>query len=60
MDRALKVPVVDYSYEDCRLMSKAQRLGLPPFIGLVEVQKIREEFGYIERTFVSQILLRVS
>jgi hypothetical protein len=37
--------VLDYSYEDCRLMNKAGKLGFPPSIGLIEVQNIREEFG---------------
>jgi hypothetical protein len=27
-------------------MSKAKKLGLPPSIGLIEVQNVREEFGY--------------
>jgi len=44
MAKALDVPIVDYSYEDCRLMSKASKLGLPPTIGLIEVANIRDEF----------------
>ena len=51
--RALKLPVVDYTYEDCRLMSKAKKRGFPPSMGLIEVQNIREEYGYFFNSFFS-------
>ncbi|XP_032786946.2 lysophosphatidylcholine acyltransferase isoform X3 [Daphnia magna] len=56
MAKALQVPVIDYSYEDCRLMSKAKKLSLPPSIGLIEVQNIREEFGLDARVLETDFL----
>lgn len=45
--RALGVPCVDYSYDDCRLMRHARQHKLPPHIGLIEVQKLRQELGLV-------------
>lgn len=42
---ALKLPVVDYSYEDCRVMNLAKKMGMPANIGLIGMAKLREEFG---------------
>ncbi|XP_046639662.1 lysophosphatidylcholine acyltransferase-like isoform X1 [Daphnia pulicaria] len=56
MAKALQVPIIDYSYEDCRLMSKAKKLGLPPSIGLIEVQNVREEFGLDARVLETDFL----
>lgn len=56
MAKALNLPVTNYSYEDCRLMTKAQKLGLPPTIGLIEVGKIRQEFGLASRVIEDDFL----
>lgn len=56
MAKALKVPVTDYTYEDCRLMSKAKKHGFPPSIGLIEVQKIREEYSLGQRVVEDEFL----
>jgi lysophosphatidylcholine acyltransferase/lyso-PAF acetyltransferase len=43
--RTLGIPVSDYTYDDCRLMTKAKRMNLPFASGLVEVQKLRQKLG---------------
>lgn len=49
MAEALGVPVADYTYDDCRFMSKAAQKNLPYERGLVEVQKLRAKLGLDER-----------
>lgn len=56
MAKALKVPITDYTYEDCRLMSKAKKHGFPPAMGLIEVQKIREEYSLGQRVVEDEFL----
>ncbi|KAA0202549.1 hypothetical protein HAZT_HAZT008821 [Hyalella azteca] len=46
MAKALGVPVVDYTYDDCRIMDKARKSKLPPCIGLIEFQKLRQKYGF--------------
>lgn len=43
--RALGIPVSDYTYDDCRLMTKAKQMNLPHATDLVEVQKLRHKLG---------------
>ena len=45
--RTLGIPVSDYTYDDCRLMTKAKRMNLPFASGLIEVQKLRQKLGYV-------------
>lgn len=45
--RALGVPVVDYTYDDCKLMTRAKEMNLPFATSLVEVQKLRHYLGYV-------------
>ncbi|XP_043220879.1 lysophosphatidylcholine acyltransferase 2-like [Amphibalanus amphitrite] len=45
MAEALGVPVVDYTFDDCRLMSRACSWGLPCETGLVEATKLMHELG---------------
>lgn len=58
MAKALGVPVSDYTYDDCRLMTKAKRMNLPFASELVEVQKLRQKLGLpntnIEEKIVKQ------
>jgi len=56
MAKALKVPVTDYTYEDCRLMSKAKKHGFPPSIGLIEVNKIRDEYSLGQRVVEDEFM----
>ncbi|KAK7115276.1 hypothetical protein V1264_001176 [Littorina saxatilis] len=45
MADCLGVPVTDHSYDDCRLMDKAQKLNMPMEAGLVEFQKLHQKLG---------------
>lgn len=45
MAEALKVPVTDHTYDDCRLMLQARHLNLPMESGLVEFQKLHKKLG---------------
>ncbi|GLV42288.1 Lysophosphatidylcholine acyltransferase [Carabus blaptoides fortunei] len=62
MARALGIPVSDYTYDDCRLMSKAKQMNLPHATDLVEVQKLRQKLGLdqcnIEEHLVDSKMLR--
>ncbi|XP_065676603.1 lysophosphatidylcholine acyltransferase 2-like [Hydra vulgaris] len=40
MAKLAEIPVSDHSYEDCRLMMEAQKLGLPMEAGIVEYYKL--------------------
>lgn len=53
--RALGVPVTDYTYDDCRLMSKARSKNLPCETGLVEVSKIMHQLGINMSTIESEM-----
>uniref|UniRef100_A0A1Y1N7U0 Phospholipid/glycerol acyltransferase domain-containing protein n=1 Tax=Photinus pyralis TaxID=7054 RepID=A0A1Y1N7U0_PHOPY len=46
MAKALGVPVLDYTYDDCRLMTRAKEMNLPHANSLVEIQKLRRRLGY--------------
>jgi len=45
MAAALGIPVTDYTYDDCRLMSKARSKNLPCETGLVEVSNLSRQLG---------------
>lgn len=52
--RALGVPVLDYTYDDCKLMTKAKEMNLPCATQLVEVRKLRHKLGYFPKYFLYQ------
>ncbi|XP_019877475.2 lysophosphatidylcholine acyltransferase isoform X1 [Aethina tumida] len=56
MAKALGVPVLDYTYDDCKLMTKAKEMNLPYATSLVEVRKLRHKLGLdstnIEESFL--------
>lgn len=45
MAESLQVPVTDHTYDDCRLMVKANKLKMPMAAGLVEFQKLNTKLG---------------
>lgn len=45
MAKSLKIPVTDHTYEDCKLMQDAEKMGLPTEVGLVEFQKMLTKLG---------------
>lgn len=61
-NRALGIPVSDYTYDDCRLMNRAKQMNLPYATDLVEVQKLRQKLGLdqsnIEEKLVESKLIR--
>lgn len=49
MAKALGVPVLDYTYDDCRLIARAKQLGIPGGSSVREVNEIRSQLG-LERS----------
>lgn len=49
MAKALGVPVLDYTYDDCRLIARAKQLGIPCAASAREVSEIRAQLG-LERS----------
>lgn len=45
--RVLATPVTNHSFEDCRLMMEAKKLGMPMEAGLVEYYKLSPMIGYV-------------
>ncbi|XP_072947252.1 lysophosphatidylcholine acyltransferase [Epargyreus clarus] len=56
MAKALGVPVLDYTYDDCRLIAKAKQLGVPHAAHAREINELRGHLG-LER---SQLELHVA
>jgi len=54
--RALGVPVTNFTYDDCRLITTAQKLHLPLGGSLVEVQRLRDCLG-LQRSKIDEIYL---
>ncbi|MCL4127585.1 UNVERIFIED_CONTAM: hypothetical protein GTU68_036460 [Idotea baltica] len=57
MADALDVPVVDYTYDDCRIMHKAQLKNLPCATGLIEFQKLRQTYTNLKLKEVEGVLM---
>lgn len=56
MAKTLGIPVSDYTYDDCRLMTRAKRMNLPFASGLIEVQKLRQKLGLTQTNIEEKIL----
>ncbi len=56
MAETLKLPITNYSSEDALVIKKAQRLGLPPTIGLIEAGEICREFKLELRVILNYFL----
>ncbi|XP_071057495.1 lysophosphatidylcholine acyltransferase 2 isoform X2 [Onthophagus taurus] len=50
MAKALGIPVLDYTYDDCKLITRAKEMNLPNANCLLEVQKIRHKLGLDENS----------
>ncbi|XP_025076258.1 lysophosphatidylcholine acyltransferase 2-like isoform X3 [Pomacea canaliculata] len=46
MAECLQIPVTDHTYDDCRLMRRAEALHLPMQAGIVEFQKLKKKLGW--------------
>ncbi|XP_013188558.1 lysophosphatidylcholine acyltransferase [Amyelois transitella] len=49
MAKALGVPVLDYTYDDCKLAARAKQLGIPGATAAREVSELRGQLG-LERS----------
>ncbi|XP_011869238.1 PREDICTED: 1-acylglycerophosphocholine O-acyltransferase 1 isoform X2 [Vollenhovia emeryi] len=47
MAEALKIPVSDYTYDDCRIIRKAHQLHLPHASNIVKSHKLRYKLGLV-------------
>ncbi|KAK2720999.1 lysophosphatidylcholine acyltransferase 2-like isoform X2 [Artemia franciscana] len=56
MAKCLEVPVVNYSFEDCRLMLKATKLGLPSEVGLIGAANLKTKYGFDQKELETTIL----
>ncbi|KAM3955866.1 lysophosphatidylcholine acyltransferase [Aphomia sociella] len=45
MAKALGVPVLDYTYDDCRLIARAKHLGIPGATAAREVSELKAQLG---------------
>lgn len=41
--RALDVPISDYTYDDCRMMTRAKELNIPNAADIVEIERLRQK-----------------
>ncbi|KAF7994247.1 hypothetical protein HCN44_003337 [Aphidius gifuensis] len=58
MAEALKIPVSDYTYDDCRIITKAHSLHLPHASGIVEAHKLRYKLGLQKIKIEEELLQR--
>ncbi|CAG9794064.1 unnamed protein product [Diatraea saccharalis] len=56
MAKALGVPVLDYTYDDCRLIARAKQLGIPNAAAVREISELRAQLG-LERSQLELQLL---
>ncbi|XP_034191322.2 lysophosphatidylcholine acyltransferase isoform X2 [Osmia lignaria lignaria] len=47
MAEALQIPVSDYTYDDCRIITKAHQLHIPHASTIVEAHKLRNKLGLV-------------
>ncbi|XP_044765486.1 lysophosphatidylcholine acyltransferase isoform X2 [Coccinella septempunctata] len=45
MAKALGVPISDYTYDDCKLLTRAKEMNLPQAISIMDLQKLRHSLG---------------
>lgn len=45
--RALAVPVSDYTFNDCKLMTRAKRAHIPQAAQIVEIEAYRRTLGLV-------------
>ncbi|XP_073946781.1 lysophosphatidylcholine acyltransferase isoform X2 [Choristoneura fumiferana] len=56
MAKALGIPVLDYTYDDCRLIARAKQLGIPGATSVREVSELRAQLG-LERSRIELHLI---
>jgi hypothetical protein len=53
--RALDVPTLDYTFEDCRVMNAAEDAGLPHHVGLIEAYNLCRKLGITIEDVLAQV-----
>ncbi|XP_015186885.1 PREDICTED: 1-acylglycerophosphocholine O-acyltransferase 1 isoform X2 [Polistes dominula] len=56
MAEALKIPVSDYTYDDCRIISKAHQLHIPHASTIIEAHKLRNKLGLTASKMEEELL----
>ncbi|KAK2579827.1 hypothetical protein KPH14_007513 [Odynerus spinipes] len=56
MAEALKIPVSDYTYDDCRIITKAHQLHIPHASTIIETHKLRNKLGLATAKIEEEIL----
>ncbi|XP_006616376.1 lysophosphatidylcholine acyltransferase isoform X2 [Apis dorsata] len=56
MAEALQIPVSDYTYDDCRIISKAHQLHIPRASIIVEAHKLRNKLGLVSTKMEEELV----
>ncbi|XP_043795918.1 lysophosphatidylcholine acyltransferase isoform X1 [Apis laboriosa] len=56
MAEALQIPVSDYTYDDCRIISKAHQLHIPRASTIVEAHKLRNKLGLVSTKMEEELV----
>ncbi|XP_003693414.2 lysophosphatidylcholine acyltransferase-like [Apis florea] len=56
MAEALQIPVSDYTYDDCRIISKAHQLHIPRASTIVEAHKLRNKLGLVSAKMEEELV----
>ncbi|XP_037030616.1 lysophosphatidylcholine acyltransferase isoform X3 [Bradysia coprophila] len=56
MAKALDVPTSDYTYDDCRLMTRAKELNIPNAADIVEIERLNQKISIDQRHIEENIL----
>ncbi|OXU27771.1 hypothetical protein TSAR_009520 [Trichomalopsis sarcophagae] len=56
MAEALQIPVSDYTYDDCRIISKAHQLHIPNASTIVEAHKLRFKLGLLKENTEEELV----
>ncbi|XP_053606195.1 lysophosphatidylcholine acyltransferase isoform X1 [Plodia interpunctella] len=60
MAEALGVPVLDYTYDDCKLAARAKQLGIPGANAVREISELRSQLGLEQSQRELQLALPLS
>uniref|UniRef100_A0ABD2WV41 Phospholipid/glycerol acyltransferase domain-containing protein n=1 Tax=Trichogramma kaykai TaxID=54128 RepID=A0ABD2WV41_9HYME len=58
MAKTLGVPVSDYTYDDCKVISKAQHLHIPHASTIVELYKLRSKLGLLKENTEEELVIK--
>ncbi|XP_058801176.1 lysophosphatidylcholine acyltransferase isoform X2 [Phymastichus coffea] len=58
MAEALKIPVSDYTYDDCRIINKAHQLHIPNAAAIIEAHKLRLKLDLAKNNTEEELVRR--